>query len=401
MTSLDQAFIKAYTLPGSDPAAAHSPGSQTHAECLELNLQGPTVAGLPPSRSKVTLEKSSRTVPLAVALHYDDQLAADAPPASADEVLETFRRPPARPAETTVTTLAARISSDGTPRAHSARQADSAPRADSVPRAESVPFTVEVFPASAAAAAASDVHPPLPSLVETPAEPQSTIPSLLAGYQVDHFIWPEICQRLATIADAPLEQLAAGFSGESGGQGRVVAVVGCRRGEGATTLMLATARKLARDRRRTILVDADLDDAQLSRQLGIQPECGLEDVLSGRMSLAEAIVESVDDSLALLPLRSPLAATESALKYLLQDLQSLRGHYDLILLKLGPLGDGNSTGNLVARTLAGQIDTAVVVRNLRGTDEQQCDAVCDRLQESGVAQVVVAENFAPAREKRS
>jgi Mrp family chromosome partitioning ATPase len=123
----------------------------------------------------------------------------------------------------------------------------------------------------------------------------------------------------------------------------------------------------------------------------------LEDVLSGRMSLAEAIVESVEDSLALLPLRAPLAATESALKYLLQDLQSLRGHYDLILLKMGPLGDGNPTGSLVVRWLASQIDTAVVVRNVCGTDAQLCNTVCDRLQESGVAAVVVAENFVPGK----
>jgi Mrp family chromosome partitioning ATPase len=368
MTSLDQAFIKAYTHPEYTPTATHPSLAQADAECLELDLPGQSDASLPPPRSKRNPQKSSRTVPLAVALHYDTQLASDAPPPVTEKVLEALERAPNRPADLPATTLAARISVDG------------------VPRAEPVPSTVvpRAEPATGAAPSA-----------EASAEPQSTIPSLLAGYQVDHFIWPEICERLSAVADAPLEQLADGLAGDLSGEGRVVAVAGCRRGEGATTLMLAAARKLARNRRRTILVDADLDDAQLARQLGIQPESGLEDVLSGRMSLAEVIVESVEDSLALLPLRGPLAATESALKYLAQDLQSLRGHYDLILLKLGPLGDGSPAAGLVVRSLARQLDTAVVVRSLRATDAEVCDAICDRLEQSGVAEVVVAENFAP------
>jgi Mrp family chromosome partitioning ATPase len=218
----------------------------------------------------------------------------------------------------------------------------------------------------------------------------------LAGYQVDHFIWPEVCDRLAAAADGPLEQLAEGLAGVPTGLGRVVAMIGCRRGEGTTTLCLAAARKRARSHCRTILVDVDLEDAQLGRRLGIQAETGLEDVLSGRMTLADVIVESVEDGLALLPLRGPLAATESALKYLAQDLQSLRVHYDLILLKLGPLGDGEiQSGSLVVRSLASQVDTAVVVHNLRSTSEQSLDDLCVRLEDSGVAQVVVAENFAP------
>jgi Mrp family chromosome partitioning ATPase len=406
MTSLDQAFIKAYTHAGHDPAAAHPHLPQANAECQELDLQGMTGAGLPAPRSKRKVEKSSRTVPLAVALHYDTQITADSPVASASEVLEAFGRAPTRPADATVTTLSARISIDSpAAKAVSAEQTvrggpwvetATAP-AQRISRESTTGANAGVSDLpSGGVEAITDVPRPEPSPVPAAAEPQPSIPSLLAGYQVDHFIWPEICERLAAIADNPLEHLAEDLAGTSAGEGTVVAVVGCRRGEGATTLTLATARKMARGRRRTILVDADLDDAQLARQLGIQPESGLEDVLSGRMSLAEVIVESVEDSLALLPLRCPLAATESALKYLVQDLKSLRGHYDLILVKLGPLGDGNPTGSFVARSLASQIDTAVVVRSLRGTDAQLCDAVCDGLFDSGIAQVVVAENFAPA-----
>jgi Mrp family chromosome partitioning ATPase len=237
---------------------------------------------------------------------------------------------------------------------------------------------------------------PLPAVPPAPQSPQvpERSESITAGYQVDRFLWPEVCDRLAAAAGGELDRLAEGLAATATGQGRIVALIGCRRGEGVTTLTLCAARKLAARQQRTILVDVDLDDAQIGRRLGLRMSTGLDDVLAGRISLPEGVVESIADGLALLPLRQPMAATEAVLKYLAQDLQSLRAHYDVILLKLGPLGEESLSGDQVLRSLARHLDTAVVVHGLRSTEAAQLDRLCAKLEEQGVVEVGVAENFA-------
>ena len=60
-----------------------------------------------------------------------------------------------------------------------------------------------------------------------------------SGWQVDQFTWPRLCRRLIARAAGELDRLAdALLAANSQGQ-KVLAVAGCRRGEGATTLLLS------------------------------------------------------------------------------------------------------------------------------------------------------------------
>lgn len=70
---------------------------------------------------------------------------------------------------------------------------------------------------------------------------------------------------------------------------RRVAIVGCKRREGRSTVVVHLARALAEDQKRVIIVDTDLRSPSLPRMLGIQSEGGLVEVIMGERSLDEVL----------------------------------------------------------------------------------------------------------------
>ena len=76
-------------------------------------------------------------------------------------------------------------------------------------------------------------------------------------------------EELDRLADA---LLAAGRQGQ-----KVLAIGGCRRGEGATTLLLCAVRRLAERGIKPVLVDADLGRPRLAKRLGVQPQFGWDE----------------------------------------------------------------------------------------------------------------------------
>ena len=94
-------------------------------------------------------------------------------------------------------------------------------------------------------------------------------------------------------------------------QGRqVVAMSGCRRGDGCTTVLLCVARSLAERGHRVAMIDADVDHPLLARRLGLLPESGWEETFSSRLPVEEVIIESVQDRLGVLPLCGSLPCRE-------------------------------------------------------------------------------------------
>ena len=140
--------------------------------------------------------------------------------------------------------------------------------------------------------------------------------------------WDRLCDAL----------LAASARGQ-----KVLAIAGCRRGEGATTLLLCAASRLAERGIKTVLVDADPERPRLAKRLGVQPQVGWDETSAEDAGgLARAIVEAAASGLAVLPLREPLP--QSGRKtldwpHLAACLDNLRSHYEMVLVDLGPLED--------------------------------------------------------------
>jgi Mrp family chromosome partitioning ATPase len=217
------------------------------------------------------------------------------------------------------------------------------------------------------------------------------------AWQVDHFTWPRLCRRLIARAAEELDRLADALLTASTQGQKVLAIAGCHRGEGATTLLLCAARRLAERGVKLVLVDADLSRPRLAKRLGVQPQFGWDETTEeeGRW-LDQAIVEATANNLALLPAREPAeecgrnAGDPSRLPACLK---TLRDHYDMVLVDLGPLEGAGSADDARRKQAAGMVDAVVLVYNPRITSEQQQRAFEEQLAADGIAVAGIVENF--------
>ena len=121
---------------------------------------------------------------------------------------------------------------------------------------------------------------------------------------------------------------------------RVLMIASTAPGEGKTTVALATAASAAHSGLRTLLVDADLRRASLSRYCNLQEEAGLVDYLVGRTPLSAAIV--FHDALNVFVLPAG-ARTQNPTDLIASDrfrslIALLPQTFDLVIIDTPPLG---------------------------------------------------------------
>ncbi len=144
------------------------------------------------------------------------------------------------------------------------------------------------------------------------------------------------------------------------------------------------------------LIEADWSQPQLARRLGLLPQYGWEDVLSGRLPLEEVLIESIAERLVILPVREPFGAAElpaDAANRLADTWNSLRNHFDIILVDPGPLCNSPIFDKQFAGVSDGCIDAALMVKNLRRYDGSEFDALGQSLNDAGAKVIGVVENF--------
>ena len=122
------------------------------------------------------------------------------------------------------------------------------------------------------------------------------------AWQVERFTWPRICRRLIGRAADELDRLAdALLTANAGGQ-KVLAIAGCRQGEGATTLLLCAARRLAERGVKAVLVDADRPGPGWPSVWACsRSSAGTTDRRTRPGRLDQAVVEATANNLALVP----------------------------------------------------------------------------------------------------
>lgn len=216
----------------------------------------------------------------------------------------------------------------------------------------------------------------------------TAVEEIRPAFQVDQFAWADGCTRLGLAAGLQLDRLADSLAAAVEQGRRVIGLTSSRPGEGCTTVALCAARRLVERGRRLVLVDADATRPALARALGVSPETGWEDVLSGRLPLDEALIESIHDRLTILPLRRPAIPALFQPVEVQTTMDVLRSQYDLVLVDMGAL-EGDSLA------AAGPwIDGVVVVRDVRETSDSELAVVQDYLAAAELVELGVAENFA-------
>jgi len=170
-------------------------------------------------------------------------------------------------------------------------------------------------------------------------------------------------------------KLAADLNGISSSN-KVVGITSTLPDEGKSTIASALAISIARVGGRVLLVDCDLRNPSLSRALTPSADLGILEVLSGKVSLDQALCKEVYLSMAFLPVRSKSRIADSseilssnAMKKLFE---RLRHSYDYIIVDLpplAPLADVRATSHLVDSYLLvaewGNTSTSIVKHALR------------------------------------
>jgi capsular exopolysaccharide synthesis family protein len=120
---------------------------------------------------------------------------------------------------------------------------------------------------------------------------------------------------------------------------RVIMVTSAAGGEGKTTLACHLAASLARNWRRTLLIDADLRNPSAHARFDLPPEPGLSEVLRSEVEADEAIKATPLPRLSLLPAgRCDRHAIEGLSQDSLGELfERLGQHFDFIVVDVSPV----------------------------------------------------------------
>lgn len=159
--------------------------------------------------------------------------------------------------------------------------------------------------------------------------------------EVDSFRWSMVSQQLIRRCGQQLQPAVATILAADDAGRSLLGVGAQSSGAGCTTLVACLARLLVEAGKTVAIVDANFVKPGLATHLGLAAECGWEDVLSGRVSLAEAVVHSLGDRVSLLPLAIGGPAAASRLETIHASVTAgvLRYHYDIVLFDLGVVAD--------------------------------------------------------------
>lgn len=156
--------------------------------------------------------------------------------------------------------------------------------------------------------------------------------------------------------------------GSSGSQ--VLLVTSAAPGHGSTTVSALLAGAFAAVDRRTLVIDADLHNGGLAKRLGLEPRPGLAEVLRGEAKLEGAIRRDYLPGMSVLQTTVDVDAGDLVARRLAPVLQSLRTHYDLIVVDSPSLDTSD-----IPRTVATLADAVVIVVRVGARLEELLDAV--------------------------
>jgi capsular exopolysaccharide synthesis family protein len=168
-------------------------------------------------------------------------------------------------------------------------------------------------------------------------------------------------------------------------------------GEGKTTTVANLGVTLSRDRKRVLLVDADLRQPGLDLFFHGQPApLGLSDLLAGVAELDEVIRQTDIETLHLLPAgRPPLDPAQLIESSRLREvIETLSARFDVVLIDSPPALLVND-----ALILAGAADGVIALFESGGVSREDALALCERLRRGSGAPLVgaVLTKFDPPR----
>lgn len=196
-------------------------------------------------------------------------------------------------------------------------------------------------------------------------------------FEVDGFRWPKVTDDLLAAHHQLLVPVAEQLLDVSE-QGRsLIGIVGTRPNVGCSTVLMCLARLVASVGKSVALVDANFAKASLARDLGLEFQTGWQDVLSGNLPLAECVVKSLEDRMALLPLARQTGSASELLASIQTSVTAgvLRYHYDVVLFNLGNAAEPPQDEAAMRIMQHCRLDTSIIVADTERTGIDPLDTL--------------------------
>jgi polysaccharide biosynthesis transport protein len=162
-------------------------------------------------------------------------------------------------------------------------------------------------------------------------------------------------------------------------------------GDGRTRTAVNIAVSAARSSRNVLLVDADLREPGVAGVLGLDESAGLQGILAGTTSFADAVqsvgshgLDVITAGTAGFSAGNPLLASSAMSRFF----ATAREHYDLIVVDTPAMSTSSD-----ALGLAAHVDGIVVVVDARRTRQRMLTATMSRLTLAGGSVVGVVLNW--------
>ncbi len=255
--------------------------------------------------------------------------------------------------------------------------------------------------AGATATVSSPTGPSAPRTAEPgqAAEPPGASDPLEGAWEVDHFRWPEMCDRLQAAERSYFEHAGEKLRGASREGLHVLAVTSCAAGEGRTTLALLLARAAAAAGARVALLEADRHAPHLAAALGINTPCAWPQALRSGLPWSEAAIVSVAERITVFPLddqgdMEPPELRDASVTELVNRLAS---HFDLVVIDAPPIG--GPRGEFFEIGEACPVNAAILVQDTRQAEPERTLRAVQRLHDAGLEAVGIAHNFCGSQEE--
>ncbi|QDU74007.1 hypothetical protein Pan97_10070 [Bremerella volcania] len=192
-------------------------------------------------------------------------------------------------------------------------------------------------------------------------------------WETETLAWPEETDMVLDLCHDQWVDLASSISGTI----KSLALVSLGDGTGCSTLTMCLAKLLAAAGRRVLIIDQGSGSESLSVRLGLTEVVASEEKVE---TLYEAMIQAADQPIAILPAGYRHLADLSA-----HQLQQFTGDFDVVLW------DGGDRPEVWQRLAL--VQGVLVVRDARGTHDQELSQILPKLQERKINVIGIAENF--------
>lgn len=215
----------------------------------------------------------------------------------------------------------------------------------------------------------------LPHIVNIPAV-RSIVPRHASKTVAVDFVLDE---QLSLLAES-VRGLLLDIEKDGSSRTRVVGLTSARPEEGKSTLAVCLARVAAASGRKTLLIDGDIRRPSIAGLFGLSPRIGLTEVLSGRATLKEALLQDERTGAFILPsvphrFDQAEVSSHEALDTLLSQLHA----FDLVIIDSAP-----ALAAVESRLLMEHVDHALMVVRWHSTRVPTVRAALKRLHSIGV-----------------